>query len=358
MKPILSSALLRTQSDTRLAALAREGHEGAFEAIVARYREPLQRYCHRLLLPETRAQDAVQQAFIRAWSALQDGPEVRSLRPWLYRITHNTAINELKRSGYDYDELAQSLRGADAPEQELERRVVVRQTLAGLAALPERQREALLRTAVEGRTRAEVARELGVSEGAVAQLVHRARGRMRSVATAVVPLPVATWAAAGSAGGSVGVTAVVAKSGTAIAAAALIAAAPAAVHRLTATGHPRARPAPSGTAAHAPAPVPQLRGVGKRTRLQSPTAARHRQADSEQGGSGGRNQPSHGRDQAGSGQPGRSGDSGQRDARAAHQNARPQGSGAQGRAGGLGVQNSPSRRSPENQVGAHSAQGG
>ena len=69
----------------------------------------------------------------------------------------------------------------------MERRAVVRQTLTGLAALPERQREALLRIAVEGRTQEEVARELGVTEGAVRQLVHRARLTLRAAATAVDP---------------------------------------------------------------------------------------------------------------------------------------------------------------------------
>src|SRR3954451_18700223 len=197
-----SSVLLRTQSDERLVALARAGHERAFEAIVERYRAPLLRGARRYL-PEARAEDALQQAFIAAWTAIRRGDEVRELRAWLYRIVHNTALNQLRLSGYDYAELEDSLRGTEAPQEEMERRAVVRQTLTGLAALPERQREALLRIAVEGRSQEEVARELGVSEGAVRQLVHRARLTLRAAATAVTPLPLATWAA-----GAAGVTGV------------------------------------------------------------------------------------------------------------------------------------------------------
>src|SRR4051794_20859491 len=199
--PSPSSVLLRTQSDERLAVLARDGHERAFEAIVERYRGPLLRAARRYL-PEARAEDAVQQAYIAAWSALQRGDEVRELRAWLYRIVHNTALNQLRVAGYDYAQLDDALRGTDAPQDEMERRAVVRQTLTGLAALPERQREALLRIAVEGRSQEEVAHELGVSEGAVRQLVHRARLTLRAAATAVVPLPVAQWAAAASSGGA------------------------------------------------------------------------------------------------------------------------------------------------------------
>src|SRR5689334_9551117 len=197
--PSMSSVLLRTQSDERLVALARAGHERAFEAIVERYRSALLRSARRYL-PDARAEDAVQQASLSAWSGLQRGDDVRDLRAWLYRIVHNMALNQLRLSGYDYAELEDSLRGTDAPQEEMERRAVVRQTLTGLAALPERQREALLQIAIEGRSQDEVARELGVTEGAVRQLVHRARMTLRAAATAVVPLPVAAWAAGGAAG--------------------------------------------------------------------------------------------------------------------------------------------------------------
>ncbi|MDP8943808.1 MAG: sigma-70 family RNA polymerase sigma factor, partial [Actinomycetota bacterium] len=194
MTPIVSNVLLRTQSDHRLAALVHAGHERAFEVLVERYRKPLYAQCRRILTAE-RAEDAVQQAFLSAWSALREGVEVRDMRAWLHRIARNAALNARRRAGYDYDELRESLVGSETAEADLERRAVMRRTLAGLAALPERQREALLRIAVEGRTHAEVARDLGVSDGAVRQLVHRARSTLRSVATAITPMPVATWMA-------------------------------------------------------------------------------------------------------------------------------------------------------------------
>src|SRR3954451_15232017 len=195
-----STVLLRTQSDERLIGLARGGHERAFEAIVERYRRALLREARRYL-PEARAEDALQQTLVAAWTALRRGDDVRELRPWLYRIARNTALNQLRLNGYDYAELREALRIGPAPQDEIERRSVIRQTLAGLAELPERQREALLRIAVEGRGQEEVARELGVSAGAVRQLVHRARVTLRAAATALVPTPIAIWAA-GAAGGA------------------------------------------------------------------------------------------------------------------------------------------------------------
>ena len=202
MSPSLSTTmLLRTQSDARLAHLSVEGHARAFEAIVERYRKPLHRYLRRML-PHGRVEDVLQQTFLGAWAGLREGTEVQDVRAWLYRIAHNAAVNALKRSGYDYDELRDSLRGADGPDGDVERRTVMRETLASVASLPDRQRRALLETAVEGRASADVAREMGLSEGAFRQLVHRARMSVRAAATALTPLPLATWAAGvGSAAG-------------------------------------------------------------------------------------------------------------------------------------------------------------
>jgi RNA polymerase sigma factor (sigma-70 family) len=193
MSPSVSVRLLLTQSDARLVALARAGHERAFEALVERYRRPLLGYCRRLLLPHERAEDALQQGLLQAWQALRDGAEVRDVKPWLYRIVHNAALN-MRRSGYDYAQLSETLSGAGAPPEDLNRRIAVREALAGLAALPEMQREALLRTAVHGDSYQEAATTLGMSEGAVRGLVHRARAALRTATTALTPSPLLGWA--------------------------------------------------------------------------------------------------------------------------------------------------------------------
>ena len=244
MSPSVSARLLSTQSDARLVAFARAGHERAFEALVRRYRGPLLGYCRRLLLSEERAEDALQQALMQAWLALRAGTEVHNAKAWLYRIVHNSALNALRVSGYDYCTLNESLSGADAPQEDLDRRIAVREALAGLAALPEMQREALLRTAVEGSSHREAARELGVSEPALRGLVYRARATLRAAAGAFVPGPVVSWAlGAGSGtqmgervaevgvgGGGAGVAGLLMKGGTMAVTAGVLAGSVAAVH--------------------------------------------------------------------------------------------------------------------------------
>jgi RNA polymerase sigma factor (sigma-70 family) len=189
MTPLLSSALLRAQTDERLVELAASGHDRAFEAIVERYRRPLLRYLRRLL-SDTLAEDVVQATFINAWSSMRAGTEVRDLRPWLYRIAHNAAINALKKVGEAMEEMPESVGGfATEPATELERRDEVQRALTHIAALPSRQRAALLAVAVDGRAHSDVAAELGLTDGAVRQLVHRARTTLRTGVTALTPMP-------------------------------------------------------------------------------------------------------------------------------------------------------------------------
>jgi RNA polymerase sigma factor (sigma-70 family) len=234
MKSLFSTALLRTQSDERLLTLVAAGHERAFETIVQRYSGPLERYCARAL-SRSESEDVVQQVLMKAWAAVSSGTEVRSLKPWLFRIAQTTIIETVHKSGFDYDELEQSLSPLDGPDSEVEKRALIRKTLVGLATLPEAQREALLRAAVDGESRAEIAQALGVSEGAVRQLLYRARESLRTGATAVTPVPLVVWILKpAGVSGLAQVSAIVAGAG-------VVAAGPVAVHQLSRHDSAKAR---------------------------------------------------------------------------------------------------------------------
>jgi RNA polymerase sigma factor (sigma-70 family) len=180
------TALLRSQTDARLVDLTRDGNERAFEAIVGRYRRPLLRYCTRLLSP-TRAEDAVQQAFLSAHRAIHAGDAELNLRPWLYRIAHNASLNLLRQNGFDHDQVSEEIDGVETPPQAFERSERLRTVVAAVQDLPDRQRSAIVLQAVEGRSYEEIASELGVSDGAVRQLLNRARNTLREAAAALTP---------------------------------------------------------------------------------------------------------------------------------------------------------------------------
>src|SRR5258708_33337134 len=97
MTPMLSSALLRRQADVRLVALARQGHQRAFEAIGERYRRELLRHC-RTMLSEAKADVAVQQALFNAWSAIQAGAQIDDLQAWLHRVARDSSNGLVRRA--------------------------------------------------------------------------------------------------------------------------------------------------------------------------------------------------------------------------------------------------------------------
>jgi RNA polymerase sigma factor (sigma-70 family) len=200
MSPRISISLLAAQPDQRLLALARDGNERAFEALVHRYRRPLLRYCRRMRLSETRAEDVLQQSFLQAWLALSRGAEVRELRAWLYRIVHNVAVNSMRGTAESHGELTEAVqaRAALAGESNLERRIAVREALGEVAELPQMQRAAIFLTAVDGQTHDEVADALGISHGALRGLLYRARATLRGAAAALTPSPLLGWASNGT----------------------------------------------------------------------------------------------------------------------------------------------------------------
>lgn len=201
MSPSISVRLLATQSDARLADLAARGHERAFEALILRYRRALLAYCSKLLMSDALAEDALQQGLLQAWLALRSGTDVRDPRSWLYRIVHNAALNAQRSAGDTHQELPATLHDPETAEEAARRAVAIRNVFAGLAALPENQREALVRTAVQGQSHDQVATALGLSDESVRGLVYRARAAMRAAVTAVTPPPLINWVLSSAAGG-------------------------------------------------------------------------------------------------------------------------------------------------------------
>jgi RNA polymerase sigma factor (sigma-70 family) len=186
---MIARAALRLQSDSRLSELAAAGHEPAFEAIVVRYRSALLRYCARLL-PADRAEDAVQQTFVNAFTALRSEEPPARLKPWLYRIAHNVAVNALHKNGWDYDQLREELNGVPQPPDIVMERARLRDVLRELDRLPERQRSALVLRAFEGRSYEEIASALRATAPIVRQLLNRARTKLRDGLGFLVPVPV------------------------------------------------------------------------------------------------------------------------------------------------------------------------
>jgi RNA polymerase sigma factor (sigma-70 family) len=178
---------LRTQPDRRLVALVRDGYELAFEEIVRRYGKPLAHYAAAIV--GSRGEDVTQDAFSKALLALRrDGTEIE-LRPWLFRIVRNTALNELRDNPPSPEVLAEAIAGGRNPAEEIERREELTDLMQRLQSLPEPQRAAIVMRELEGLGHEEIAAALGLSGGGARQAIYRARQALREGAGMLLPLP-------------------------------------------------------------------------------------------------------------------------------------------------------------------------
>ena len=164
-----------------LAARLADGDPLAPRALAERHYVELYRYALSVLREERVAEDAVQDAFERAFAALGRYPEERlramRLRPWMYRITLNVARNRLRGSR---EVPVEEISSASVVVND-EGREGVMDVLAALGRLPERQRVAVTLRYLQDLPYAEISGITGWPEGTVKTLVRRGLERLRSM---------------------------------------------------------------------------------------------------------------------------------------------------------------------------------
>ena len=159
---------------------ARRGDQEAFAAVIRHYDRGLRALAYRLLRDRDRMDDALQEAYLKAFRALPRFRAEAKLGTWLYRITYNVCVDELERSSR-----TTHVPLADVPEPAdigppADEALSNRESLAAaLDALTPEDRAAVLLVDAEGfdyRTAGEV---LGVPAGTVASRLNRARAVLR-----------------------------------------------------------------------------------------------------------------------------------------------------------------------------------
>lgn len=180
-------------------ARLRANDAAAYEALVRDYGDRMLAVCRRLLGNEEDAREAVQEAFLAAFKAIQNFEGKSRLGTWLHRIAINAALMRLRRrqarpqrsidellprfeqNGHHaggVDEWAQDARVA---AQQSETRQFVREAIG---QLPDNYRTVLMLRDIEGLDTQEAADALGIDAGAVKVRLHRARQALRTLLNA------------------------------------------------------------------------------------------------------------------------------------------------------------------------------
>lgn len=145
-----------------------------FERLVRRYRSEIFRTVLRRSRSREDAEDLTQITFLNAYTALQRGADPDAPRAWLHAIARNAGTRRFHQNHLTEVEL-----DADAPPA-ADEDVSVHELQTALARLTFNQRASLLMREVGGLSASEIGARLGISPGAVATLLFRARKALRA----------------------------------------------------------------------------------------------------------------------------------------------------------------------------------
>ncbi len=155
--------------------------KGELEDLMTEYGDDVRRYAYAITKNREQAKDIAQEVFIRAYRGFGSFRGSSSVKTWLFSITRNLAINEMKSSYVRRIVLFEWVKpagvGESAETAYLEEQSV-REIRAAMMSLSVKLREVLLLTLEHGLTMPEIAGLLSVSEGTVKSRLHRARQAM------------------------------------------------------------------------------------------------------------------------------------------------------------------------------------
>jgi RNA polymerase sigma-70 factor (ECF subfamily) len=168
-------------TDAELVRKAKSGDRDAFGALVERHASMVRRLTRAVLGQVEDAEDAAQDTFLHAWTALDRFDPAVSLGPWLARIAMNAARDLRRRRRVRTTEaIPESQAATNRPPDSDAARALLRERLTqALRELPERQRAAVVLFEVEGYSHAEVGAMLGIPEGTARSDVFHARRKLR-----------------------------------------------------------------------------------------------------------------------------------------------------------------------------------
>ncbi len=157
-----------------------------FLAMVDDIRPELHRYCARLTGSVIEGEDIVQDTLAKAFYALGMTPELPPLRPWLFRIAHNTALDFLKSHGHKYTEARDDLDDVIGSEDRADPGAL-RAALSRFVALPVSQRSAVILKDVLGHSLEDTAATMNATVPAVKAALARGRAKLQDTGAGAAP---------------------------------------------------------------------------------------------------------------------------------------------------------------------------
>ncbi len=177
-------------SDEFLAKLSSQGDLYAFSLLLQRYQRPLLQYILRIShFPAERAEDILQEVFVKIWNNLSEYNDQLKFSSWIYRITHNETISEFRKASarrelqqIDWDvSKIECLPARIDISDDLNKKITAENISKILCMLSPQYRSVLILKFLEDRNYEEISEILGIPTGTVATLLHRAKTVFRNI---------------------------------------------------------------------------------------------------------------------------------------------------------------------------------
>jgi len=186
--------------ESALVAALKAGEDGAYETLVRTHAGRLLAVARRFLRNEDDARDALQDAFLQAFKGIGNFQEGARLGTWLHRIVVNASLMKLRKRARKSEPVLEDLlpeflddghqahragpwtaAAQSSTESAADRAETLALVREKIDELPESARTVLLLRDIEEMDTREVARQLGIKEGAVKTRLHRARQALRTL---------------------------------------------------------------------------------------------------------------------------------------------------------------------------------
>ena len=191
VKTDMSGAAVALDYDAELMLRVKEGDEPSFGLLLEKHRSSVVHFLYRMVQNHAVAEELAQEAFLRGYRSRTSYEPTAKFTTWLFRIATHLALNSIRdgkserlQERLDDDSSRLPARQVSDTRPSVEQNMVVQARLAevrrAVAALPEKQRAAVLMHKYQEMDYSQIARALNCSESAVKSLLFRAYETLRA----------------------------------------------------------------------------------------------------------------------------------------------------------------------------------
>lgn len=184
---------MQERSDREIIQDVLNGNKDLFEVLVARYEKSIFNYIYGLVRQRQEAEDLTQEAFVKAFFALQTYNCSFEFSTWMYRIARNVCLDYFRRQkirsflslnapvGEEEGEFGDFLADGKDPEEGILKGELLERLSKAIGELPLKFREVIVLHYVEELPYEEIAKILNLPVGTVKTYIHRAKGKLKEL---------------------------------------------------------------------------------------------------------------------------------------------------------------------------------